>query len=250
MSNHPNTRALPVGPAEARRQLAYELASGLSGVGLALFMWGHMLLVGSILTGSRGFDWLAGTLEELYIAQPTVAVVVALFLVHAALAARKIPARLRERRQFAQLAGNLRTARGTGDAFRPHLDSWLWIWQVRTAMVILVLGSLHIGLVALDVLTPIFGEHVGIESGTTLTRVQQGLWPWYALLLVCVEFHASVGLYRFAVKWGIGSRLGRPVLKRIEQILFWGILVLGIVTLIVLAGWLRPPLAFLLDANA
>ena len=41
------------------RQLAYELVSGGSGLMLALFMWGHMVLVGSILTGERGFNWLA-----------------------------------------------------------------------------------------------------------------------------------------------------------------------------------------------
>ena len=50
---------------------------------LALFMWGHVILVGSILTGERGFDWLATALEDYYIAQPTVIVIFALFLVHA-----------------------------------------------------------------------------------------------------------------------------------------------------------------------
>ena len=57
----PSPRAL-----EARRQLRYELASGISGVVLALFMWGHMFLVGSILTGTRGFDTLSSGLEDLY----------------------------------------------------------------------------------------------------------------------------------------------------------------------------------------
>lgn len=230
----------------------YELASGLSGVALALFMWGHMVLVGSILTGATGFDWLAGTLEDLYIAQPTVVGVIVLFLIHAVLAARKIPAQLRERREFKQLAASLRqTGRrnhGTPVAatYSPHVESMLWIWQVRTGMVILVLGSFHLVLLGLDVFTPMFGEQTGIESATTLQRVQGGLWLLYAVLLLCVEFHASVGLYRFAVKWGLGQRLGRSVLHRIEQFLFWSILFLGVVTLAVLGGWLKPPLAFLL----
>ena len=38
------------------------------------FMWGHVVLVGSILTGERGFDWMATFLEDYYIAQPTVIV--------------------------------------------------------------------------------------------------------------------------------------------------------------------------------
>ena len=73
----------------ASRQLLYELFSGGTGLVLALFMWGHMVFVGSILTGSKGFDWLAEMLEIYFIAQPTVIVIFALFLVHAVLAARK-----------------------------------------------------------------------------------------------------------------------------------------------------------------
>jgi len=239
-------------PAPARRQLMYELVSGLSGVALALFMWGHMLLVGSILTGARGFDWLASTLEALYIAQPTVIVVIALFLVHALLAARKIPAQLRERRQLQALAAGLRASGRDwpqvpgAPVFKPHVESMLWIWQLRTGMVIVVLGSFHLVLIGLDVFTPLFGEHTGIESATTLERVSVGLWPLYALLLLCVEFHASVGLYRFAVKWGVGKRLKRSTLHRIEQFLLWSILAFGVFTLAVLAGWLDPPLAFLM----
>jgi succinate dehydrogenase subunit C len=239
-------------PMSARRELMYELVSGLSGVALAVFMWGHMVLVGSILTGERGFDWLAGTLEKLYIAQPTIVGVIILFLVHAAFAARKIPAQLQERRQLRNLAAGLRDS-GRGwppvsgaPVFAPHVESMLWIWQVRTGLVLIVLGSFHLILMGLDVLTPLFGAHTGIESATTLARVRAGLWPLYAVMLLCVEFHASVGLYRFAVKWGAGKRLHRRVLHRIEQFLFWFILAFGVVTLAVLAGWLRPPLAFLL----
>ena len=87
---------------EARRQLRYELVSGVSGGMLALFMWGHMLFVASILTGERGFDWLASSLEHVYIAQPTVIAISVLFLVHAVMASRKIPAQLRERRRKAK----------------------------------------------------------------------------------------------------------------------------------------------------
>jgi fumarate reductase subunit C len=238
--------------ATAGTELLFELASGLSGVALALFMWGHMVLVGSILTGARGFDWLAGMLEKYYIAQPTVIGVTALFLVHAVFASRKIPAQLRERKKLMTLAAGLRES-GKGwprlpgaPAFAPHLESMLWIWQVRTGMVLVVLGSFHLVLMGLDVLTPLFGVHTGIESTTTLERVQGGLWPLYALLLLCVEFHASVGLYRFAVKWGVGKRLKRSILHRIEQFMFWSILAFGVLTLAVLAGWFDPPLAFLL----
>ncbi len=227
---------------KASRQLVYELLSGGSGLILALFMWGHMMFVGSILVGTYSFDWLALQLEVYFIAQPTVVIIFALFLVHAAFAARKIPAELDERRKMIKLSRDLNS--------QAHEESLLWIWQVRTGMIVLVLGSFHLVLLSIDVLTPLFGERIGIESVTSLERVQAGLWLPYAILLICVEFHASVGLYRLAVKWGILSRLPRSTLHLIERILLWFFLGLGIVILLVLAGVLSPPLAFLLTGGA
>jgi len=235
----PSPRAL-----EARRQLRYELASGLSGVALALFMWGHMFLVGSILTGARGFDTLASGLEDFYIAQPTVLAITLLFLVHAAMASRKIPAQIRDRRRFRDLTRRLARAQPDRPA---HVESSLWIWQVWTGMILLVVGSFHLVLVGLDVFTDLYGAHTGIEAVSTQARVAGGLWAVYAILLLCVEFHASTGLYRFAVKWGVGARLGRTGLRRIELVLLYGFLGLGALTLVVLAGWIDPPLAFLFE---
>jgi fumarate reductase subunit C len=113
-------------------------------------------------------------------------------------------------------------------------------------MVVLVLGSFHLVLLGLDVLTPLYGERSGIEALTSVARVKAGLWLPYAILLLCVEFHASVGLYRLAVKWGVGQMLSRNVLHGIERVLLWFFLGLGIVVLLVLAEVLPPPLAFLL----
>ena len=230
----------------ASRQLTYELVSGASGLLLALFMWGHMLLVGSILTGERGFDWVAVFLEDYYLAQPIVPIILALFLVHAVLASRKIPAQLEERRKMIELGRGLKKSSG----FSPHTESILWIWQVRTGMIVLVLGSFHLILLGLDLLTPLFGERVGIEAITSMERVRAGLWLPYGILLVCVEFHAGVGLYRLAVKWGVGGRISRGALRIIEHFILWFFLVLGVVILLVLAGVLPPPLAFLLAGAA
>jgi len=141
----------------AKRQLTYEIISGGSGLFLALFMWGHMVLVGSILTGERGFNWLATMLEDYYIAQPTVAAILVLFCAHAVLASRKIPAQLRERKRMLDLGKGLsRSGRekvptaSEFSPFHPHTESLLWIWQVRTGMIILVLGSFHIILLGMD----------------------------------------------------------------------------------------------------
>ena len=241
----------------ARRQLTHEIISGGSGLLLALFMWGHVILVGSILTGERGFDWIATMLEDYYIAQPAILAVFALFLVHAVYAARKIPAQLEERRRLQALAKGLRNSgreyvptRTEHSPFRPHLESMLWIWQVRTGFVILVLGSFHLVLIGIDIFTPLFGNITGLESISSTARVAAGLWIPYAILLLCVEFHASVGLYRLAIKWGADLWLSRQAMHRIEQVIFWVVLVIGAVTLVVLAGWVDPPLAFLLDGGS
>ena len=215
---------------------------------LALFMLGHTMLVGSILTGARGFDWVALKLEDLYIAQPTVVVVFVLFLTHAAFASRKIPAQLAERRRMHELGKALaRADRGrpsTATELSPlqsHVESVLWIWQVRTGMVVLVLGSFHIILIGLDVFTPLFGERIGIEASSTLARERAGLWLLYAVLTICVAFHTATGLYRLAIKWGAGSRLSRRALWRIEQVILWSMLGAGAITLAVMGGLIPPP---------
>lgn len=246
-------RSSPISQAgESRRQVIYELISGLSGLALTVFMWGHMFFVGSILLGTRGFDWIAEGMEIVYIAQPTVIAIFILFLVHAVLASRKIPARLRERRRFFAMARDLKLSprqwRASGaTALPPHIESWLWIWQVRTGMVMLVFGSFHLVLMMLDIFTPLFGERIGIEAITSMQRTAGGLVWMYAPLLICVEFHAGVGLYRLAVKWGVGARLSRKTLHLFERFLFWFFLGLGALILLVLAGWVSPPLAFLLE---
>ncbi|MDH3577582.1 MAG: hypothetical protein OEO71_07145 [Gammaproteobacteria bacterium] len=241
----------------ARRQLVYEVISGGTGLLLALFMWGHVVLVGSILTGERGFDWMATMLEDYYIAQPTVFAIFTLFIVHAIFASRKIPSQLRERKRMLKLAKGLNQSgrekvatRTEHSPFRPHVESLLWIWQVRTGMVMLVLGSFHLVLLGLDIFTPLFGDIAGIESSSSLARVSAGLWLPYAVLLLCVEFHASVGLYRLAVKWGADLWMSRKTMHRLERIIFWVVLGLGALTLVVLAGWMEPPLAFLLEGVA
>lgn len=251
------TDAMTLADTGGRTQLLYEVLSGASGLVLALFMWGHMILVGSILTGERGFNWLAGMLEIYYIAQPTVVVILALFLIHAALASRKIPAQLAERRRMIELgkglahAGRGRPANASEiSPMQAHVESRLWIWQVRTGMVVLVLGSFHLILLGLDVLTPLFGDRPGIEALTSMARVKAGLWLPYAILLLCVEFHASVGLYRLAIKWGAGHWLSRRTTHNIERVLLWFFLGLGVVVLLVLAEVLPPPLEFLLTEPA
>jgi fumarate reductase subunit C len=234
----------------ARSELRYEIASGATGLALALFMFGHMTFEASILLGTVAYDEVAMLLEEFWIAQPTVIGVIVLFLVHAVLASRKIPAQLAERKRMTAMAKALRESGATGGgAFRPHVESMLWIWQVRTGMIILVLGSFHLVLVAMDVFTPLYGDIRGIEASVSMERVRAGLWVLYAGLVLAVTFHLAVGLYRLFIKWGADRWLSRRTLYRLEQVIFWGVLVVGAVTIAVLAGVIDPPLAFLLEGS-
>lgn len=245
----PPPRGSRLPAADGRRQLAYELLASGSGAALAVFMWGHMFFVASILLGTSTFDAIATWMEDAYIAQPTVFVILGLFVLHAVLAGRKVPAQLRERRRAFALGSDLRRAErrwsGGDGRNRPHTESWLWIWQVRTALIIGVLGSFHIILMGLDIFTELFGRMEGIEAISSMARTRAGLVWLYLPLLLAVEFHASVGLLRIAVKWGPGARLSRKTLWRIEHVVFWLFIGLGLLVLVVLAGWVDPPLAFL-----
>lgn len=242
----------PAGRAPARRELFWEIVSGGTGLALTIFIWLHVFDVGSLLFGPQGFDRLAEFLEGLYIAQPIVFIVTALFLAHAIAAARKIPARMRERRRLNLLAKELARARkdwAGGDGLeRPHEDSRLWVWQIRTGMLILVFGSFHIGLVTLDTFTDLWGTRHGMEAATTMGRVAAGLSWFYLLFLVLLAVHASVGIYRLALKWGVGSRFSRPALKRFARIFGAAFLAAGTFVLAVMAGWIPAPFAFLMGS--
>lgn len=242
--------ARPAGSRAARRELAWEIVSGGTGFALTVFIWFHIVDVGSLLFGPQGFDRLAEFLEGLYIAQPLVIVITLLFLAHALAAARKIPARVRERRRLNRLAKELAGARrgwiGGDGLERPHEDSRLWVWQVRTGMLILVLGCFHIGMMTVDTFTDFWGTRHGMEAATTMERVAGGLAWFYLVLLVLLAIHASVGIYRLALKWGVAAGRSRVALKRFARIFGVAFLAAGMIVLAVMAGWLPAPFAFLL----
>ena len=61
------------------------------------------------------------------------------------------------------------------------------------------------------------------------------MWPLYILLLLAVEFHGSIGLYRLAVKWGWfdgkNPRASRKRLKKAKWIVTVVFLTLGVLSL-------------------
>lgn len=184
----------------------------LTGVGLILFMWSHMILVASINLGPSSMNTLARFLEDTYLAQTGGPLIAATFLLHFVLAARKLPFRSQEQKAIWQHSRRLH-----------HLDTWLWIIQAGTAMIVLIMGSIHIWTVLTD---------LPITAAKSAARIQGGFWlVFYMVLLPLIELHVGIGFYRIGVKWGIITRSNRPFYKRFENILTLMFLVIGAITL-------------------
>ena len=185
----------------------------LTGVGLILFMWSHMVLVASVNLGAGAMNTLARFFEDTYMAQVGGPLIGATFLLHFILAARKVPFRVEQQSTIWKHARMLH-----------HLDTWLWLIQAFTAMVILIMGSIHMWTVLTD---------LPITAAKSAARIQGGFWlVFYLILLPMVELHVGIGFYRIGVKWGFIKRSNRKGLKRFENILTGIFIFIGLITII------------------
>ena len=185
----------------------------LTGAGLILFMWSHMVLVASVNLGAGAMNTLARFFEDTYMAQVGGPLIGATFLLHFILAARKVPFRVEQQSTIWKHARMLH-----------HLDTWLWLIQAFTAMVILIMGSIHMWTVLTD---------LPITAAKSAARIQGGFWlVFYLILLPMVELHVGIGFYRIGVKWGFIKRSNRKGLKRFENILTGIFIFIGLVTII------------------
>ncbi len=183
-----------------------------SGVALILFMWSHMVLVASVNLGSGVMNSIAHFLEATYLAQIGGPMIALIFLAHFVMAARKIPFNYKEQK-----------AMWTHSVRLNHLDTWLWIVQAVTGMIILIMGSIHMWTVLTD---------LPITAGKSAARIQGGWWLlFYMMLLPVIELHVGVGFYRLGVKWGWITRSNRKFLKRFENRLTIGFITIGLITL-------------------
>ncbi len=185
----------------------------LTGAGLIMFMWSHMVLVASVILGAGVMNALAGFLEETYMAQVGGPIVGCVFILHFVLAARKVPFRIEHQTTIWKLSRQLR-----------HTDTWLWLVQAVTAMVILIMGSVHMWTVLTD---------LPITAAKSAARIQGGFWlVFYLILLPLVELHVGIGFYRIGVKWGFVQRKDRKGFKRLENRLTVVFVCIGLVTLL------------------
>jgi len=202
-----------------------DVSQSASGLLLVLFMWGHMFFVSSILV-SKDAMWTITKFFEGYfllgashpaIVSLVVACVIVLFVGHAFLALRKFPVNFR---QFQTFRGHMRVMR--------HEDTTLWFWQVFTGFALFFLASVHLYLMLTR------PDRIGpFESSDRVWS--DHLWPLYLLLLLAVELHGGIGLYRLAVKWGWAGGGDAARTRRRLKTVKWSItaffLVLGVATL-------------------
>lgn len=197
----------------------------VSGLILALFMWGHMFFVSSILLGKDVMWTVARAFEGYFIfgrslpwlVSLVVAAIFSLVVLHAMLALRKFPSSYRQLRAF----------RDHAEAMK-HGDTTLWGWQALTGFALFFMASIHLYIMLTR------PDRIGpFESADRVWT--DHFWPLYLVLLFVVELHGGIGLYRLAVKWGWFAGGDPAAARRRLKTLKWALtaffLVLGLATL-------------------
>lgn len=196
-----------------------------TGLFLGLFMWGHMLLVSSILISEEFMYKVTKFLEASFIVEggsPIFVTIVAafifiVFIAHAAMGLRKLPANYKQYQVIKAHSKNM-----------DHEDTKLWFIQAFTGFAMFFLGSIHLYIMMTN------SDQIGPYASAD--RVwSEWMWPLYIFLLLAVEFHGTIGLYRLAVKWGWfdgkDPKKTRKKLKIWKHVLTWFFLILGFTTL-------------------
>jgi fumarate reductase subunit C len=211
--------------AKSRWPARLDWVQSATGLFLALFMWGHMFFVSTILISNEAMWTVTKFFEGYYffgrpypvIVSFVVAGVITLIIVHAFLAVRKFPINFRQ----------LTTFRGHMKMLK-HEDTTLWYWQAFTGFALFFLAAPHVYVMLTrpDLIGP-------FESSDRVWT--SNYWPLYILLLLAVELHGGIGLYRLAVKWGwfegADPNATRRRLKKLKWVLTGFFLVLGFATL-------------------
>ncbi len=210
---------------KSRTPAKLDYLQSATGLILGLFMWGHMLLVSSILISKDFMYGVTKLLEASFIfkgGSPLLVsilafVIFAIFITHAAMGMRKLPGNFRQYQVMKAHANSMN-----------HEDTKLWFTQAFTGFAMFFLGSIHLFIIMTN--SDAIGPYASAD------RVwSEWMWPLYILLLLAVEFHGTIGLYRLAVKWGWfdgkNPKATRIKLKKWKKGLTYFFLILGFTTL-------------------
>lgn len=196
-----------------------------TGLFLALFMWVHMFFVASILFGKDAMYTVAKFFEgAAFLSEPQpflVSIVVfcvfCIFIVHAGLAMRKLPINFRQWQVYR-----------THMKMMNHGDTSMWFFQATTGFIMFFLGSAHLFMMMTK------AHSIG-PFGSADRMWSDFMWPFYLILLIAVEVHGTIGLYRLCVKWGWfegkDAKQTRANLKKVKWAITAFFLVLGFLTL-------------------
>jgi fumarate reductase subunit C len=210
---------------KSRLPAKLDFMQSFTGGFLALFMWGHMLFVSSILISKDFMYTITKFFEGSFIfneGQPIIVSIIAfivfvIFIVHAALGMRKLPSNFKQYQVIKAHAKSMN-----------HDDTKLWFTQAFTGFAMFFLGSVHLYIIMTH------SDAIGPYASSD--RVwSEYMWPLYILLLLAVEFHGTIGLYRLCVKWGWfdgeNPKATRKTLKKVKWSLTVFFLVLGFASL-------------------
>ena len=196
-------------PKDIRTRLDFWQA--FTGACLALFIAIHLILEGSVVLSPSLTNLIALFLESTCLAQIAAPCVILLIVVHFFIAARKMPVR----------AGELQIFINHSKAFK-EWDTWLWLVQVVTALVIVVFAFCHV----ITVMT-----HLPITVSGSAERLQSGWIYFHLLFLPSVILHTGIGVWRLAVKYGYCLKEKREAWRRKIWIVMGCYLVLGLLAL-------------------
>jgi fumarate reductase subunit C len=211
--------------AKSRWPARLDWVQSASGLVLGLFMWVHMFFVSSILISEDAMWAVARAFEGYFffnrsfpgLVSALVGGVFALFICHAALALRKFPTNYRQYVSFRRTMREMR-----------HEDTTLWFWQVFTGFALFFMASVHLYIM--------MTHPSRIGPYESADRVWTDLmWPLYLVMLLAVEMHGGIGLYRLCMKWGWFAGKDDVATRKRLKGLKWAItvffLVLGLATL-------------------
>ena len=200
-----------------------DVGQSVTGLVLAVFMWVHLFLVSSILLGKNAMYYVTGFFELKFLTgwehgYPVIVSIIAvviffIFIAHAGIALRKFPVSWRQYRIFRDQMQMMK-----------HKDTNLWFYQAVTGFIMFFLGSVHVYVMASH--PDLIGPYASADR-----FVSEYFWPLYLVLLVAVELHATIGMYRLAVKWlTFKGTATRKRLKRVKNTLTTAFLIIGFIT--------------------
>jgi len=175
-----------------------------TGLILGFFIIGHILFEASILISEEMMYKVSIFFEGYYffgekypgIISFLAAAVFFIFILHAGIAMRKFPSSYKKYKIMKEHVNHL-----------DHEDTNLWIIQITTGFLMFFIGSVHLYIMMTQ------PQNIG-PYASSYRIVEELMGPLYFVLLISVVFHAFIGIYRLALKWGFMQNHNRKRLRR------------------------------------